>query len=420
MTNFLELSNLNDPACGYKFGWSTIRLWTNDTASCHRCDYESIPDNFNDFHNTPEKLIARMKMALGMWPEKGCEYCRDIEAVDGISDRMDFSNINVVKNKKLVPQELIENFTLKTSPTIVEVYFNNNCNMKCVYCNSGFSSLWEVEDIKFGSTYGTMPKRAKGYEERVEKWFNWLKINGQTLQEYNVLGGEPFYQDELQANIDLFKEHPHPNLKFRIFSNFKVQKDRFRKYLKDLRSLVVENKVGSVRLISSIDCWGEQQEYVRTGFKMEQWKENMDILIYEFPEIEIHCHGTMCALTLKTAKDLANIIGDYSKVRRIFQTYNLLVGPEFMQNSVFPYGFFDKDIKKLQAAITEYGDIHRANQILGYKDEFNSKPYEPEKIKELVTYLDTLDKRRNTNWKEVFPWLDAFIKQNFIELNENG
>ena len=43
-------------------------------------------------------------MMQGKWPGQGCEYCRDIEAAGGISDRVEF-NSNP-KNFRYIPKEL--------------------------------------------------------------------------------------------------------------------------------------------------------------------------------------------------------------------------------------------------------------------------------------------------------------------------
>jgi MoaA/NifB/PqqE/SkfB family radical SAM enzyme len=34
-------------------------------------------------------------------------------------------------------------------PTMIEIAFNNTCDLKCIYCSSAFSSQWETEDKKF-------------------------------------------------------------------------------------------------------------------------------------------------------------------------------------------------------------------------------------------------------------------------------
>jgi hypothetical protein len=34
--------------------------------------------------------------------------------------------------------------------------------------------------------------------------------------------------------------------------------------------------------------------------------------------------------------------------------------------------------------------------------------YNKEETVKLLTYLDELDRRRNTNWRELFPWLEKY------------
>ena len=64
-----------DPACLFKWTWSTIYLNSLRTASCHRTQLWPIDiNNFDNFHNVPEKIVAREKMLDGEWPGHGCEY----------------------------------------------------------------------------------------------------------------------------------------------------------------------------------------------------------------------------------------------------------------------------------------------------------------------------------------------------------
>jgi hypothetical protein len=77
-----------DTACQLKWNWSTIFLTTEKTASCHRTNHHRFDSEQFDFHNTPSKLEDRRRMLQGLWPEKGCDYCKDIERAGGHSDRI--------------------------------------------------------------------------------------------------------------------------------------------------------------------------------------------------------------------------------------------------------------------------------------------------------------------------------------------
>jgi hypothetical protein len=42
----------------------------------------------------------------------------------------------------------------------------------------------------------------------------------------------------------------------------------------------------------------------------------------------------------------------------------------------------------------------------GYQSSINAGTYNPSLIGNLKNYLNTLDARRGSNWKPLFPWLD--------------
>ena len=144
---FLNEYKLKDPVCLWKWTWSTIRLMEGTTNSCHRVKSDKLsPDTYKDFHNTPTKLQHREKMQKGIWPGDGCEYCKNIEDSGGLSDRKEVNSDTL-----FAPVELKENpNAVNLTPKIVEVYFNNLCNLNCIYCSGKYSTLWEAEENKFG------------------------------------------------------------------------------------------------------------------------------------------------------------------------------------------------------------------------------------------------------------------------------
>ena len=78
-----------DPACQFKWTWSTLFLNFGTTSSCHRCKHwEVTVENFMDFHNLPGKVSDREKMLQGQWPGNGCEYCKVVEEAGGVSERI--------------------------------------------------------------------------------------------------------------------------------------------------------------------------------------------------------------------------------------------------------------------------------------------------------------------------------------------
>ena len=123
-----------DTSCLLKWSWSTVFLRQGTSSSCHRTDQQPIdPDNFANFHNLPNKVQAREMMLNGEWPQGGCQYCEKIETAGGMSDRQ--YQLHSGHDGELTPRELLVDPTVtEVVPTILEIYFNNTCNMGCLYC----------------------------------------------------------------------------------------------------------------------------------------------------------------------------------------------------------------------------------------------------------------------------------------------
>jgi hypothetical protein len=409
---FSELSNTNDPTCLYKWAWSTIFLQTGGTSSCHRTATDRVDHtNFETFHNTPSKLETRQAMLDGNWPGKGCEYCKKIEDAGGISDRVD---LNGNARIEWIPKELIENNrAINITPTMVEVYFSNLCNMACVYCDPGYSSTWEVEARK----HNLYPKEyldklifnKDKYSLILEKFWQWLDKNATNLTRYNILGGEPFYQTELETNIEFFETHPCPNLTLTIFSNLKVNEKKFRTIMDKVNSLLAKKHLKEVKIIASIDCWGPQQEYVRYGIDLTQWEKNFSILVHDYVDVELELHGTMSGLTIKTIPELTERMNMWNVFRKsinkktIYQTFNLVMNPPYMAPDIFPTGFFDADFDRLVAVVEHESD---KQTIRGYQSTINNTPHNPDMVTKLKAELTAIDKRRNLNWRDHFLWLE--------------
>ena len=66
--------NLPEPACLYKWQWTTVYLSQQQASTCHRVEAEDISLEDFDFHNTQGAIQARKKMLDGKWPGKGSDY----------------------------------------------------------------------------------------------------------------------------------------------------------------------------------------------------------------------------------------------------------------------------------------------------------------------------------------------------------
>lgn len=414
-------------ACLLKWCWSTIYFNSGTSASCHRTQKYSIdPDNFFQFHNLPEKIHARELMLNEQWPGAGCEYCKKIEDAGGTSDRL--FQIDQLYDQKLVPPEIYTNPRAShVSPTILEVYFKNTCNMACVYCGPHYSSKWADENKKYGYPHDktedkfsvTLEQSNPNYKNMVQGLWSFLKSNNnaKNIQRYHILGGEPFLLDELDQSIAFWSKHGHPDLQISLISNLNIPHERFQHYLKKFELLAAKNKIWRLQLTGSLDCWGQEQEYVRYGLDMSLWEKNFESMLNK-PWVHLSVNSAISALSIKSLPKLIEKIKGWNlfqqDVNTEWRSYSNLILHSFNTTGEIdsPYIFsgdvFESEFRKTLDLMPTDNEIYLGQKQMmeGIANLSKKCSNDIEKINSLKKYLTILDSRRGTNWKKTFPWLE--------------
>lgn len=410
-------------SCQFKWTWSTVFLSVGTSSSCHRCKGWDVSEIMDDFHNHPGKLEDRKKMLEGQWPGNGCEYCRDIEVAGGTSERTAYIN-----DMQVSPPELdVDPTAVKVTPRILEVYFNNVCNQKCVYCSPFFSNLIQKEVEKFGpleNEYDLMGFKEKpGYEERKDKFWIWMDKNSQHLLQFQILGGEPMYQPEFEECLEFFEKRSHPNLNWKIFSNLKHRPSNFQSKIDRISTLIETGKLKSFEIVCSMDCWGPQAEYSRYGVKLDEWEKNFQYLV-DNHLVDISVHSTITPVSLPTMAEFYKKIMEWNtyriekqgamglvdtQIKVVNFGWNIVVTPTHMDPCMLgehATKFFDD----LLAVIPD--EDNRKRYLQGFKTKVVKSPVDPIRLHRLANYLDKIDFRRQTNWRELYPWLVDIVNAN--------
>jgi len=415
-----------EPACLLKWSWSSVYLNSGTTASCHRTQSYTIdPDNFEEFHNLPEKITARKLMLDGKWPGAGCQHCKHIEDAGGISDRI--FQLDSQSDVSQHPPELnTDPGATHITPTILEVYFKNTCNMACTYCNSDFSSRWEDEDRKFLGKVKTAETRllklkSDQYDKMVKDLWAYLEKDDRykILRRYHILGGEPFLLTELDDSIAFWETHPNINLTFSIITNLNIPTERFQKYVERFERLVLDNKIWKLQITASLDAWGPQQEYVRYGLDLSLWQRNFEILVTK-PWVTLSINSTMSSLTINHTPELIEKINYWNSLRgkeerTVDHVFNEPINHSFQtvidkvdNPHIFGGGIFDTAMDEILSLMPADTNLQKSNrdQMQGIALALKKSQRSPEQILRLKQYLDSIDQRRQTNWRTLFAWLD--------------
>ena len=401
-------------ACQLKWTWSTVFLTTGTTASCHRTDHHEFDKGVFDFHNTPEKIHDRSRMLQGLWPAKGCDYCKNIEIAGGQSDRL--TNLDM-PGIHAPPEIDTDAGAIKVTPRILEVYFDNTCNLKCLYCGPHFSSLWDAENKKNGTFRDNGLVISDGFikdsnvEKNKQKLFNWLESNCHHLTNFNILGGEPLFQKDFDQCLGFFDRFPAPHLDLQIFTNLNASEDKINSTIHTVKKLVDQKKIKKFTVTASLDCWGSAQEYGRFPLDLGVWKRNFETLLGH-DWITLIVGSTITPLTIRTLPDLVSQINEWRKIRSVHHYFNSVNSPSYMFIDIFGDLFvedFEKTLCMMPQDDQDQSNTH--GYLQGIAKQSAANPVNQFEVQKLKTFLDEMDRRRNTDWRKVFPWLDPVFKQ---------
>lgn len=326
--------SLNKVGCGMclaKWTQVTIHLHLGRNHSCHHPDTHPIPiaevkKDPSALHNTLFKKQKRKEMLEGKRPSE-CGYCWNVE-----DNSNEFSDRTFKSSEPWSAphyDEIVNSpWDKNIYPKYVEVAFANTCNLKCSYCGPSFSSAWVQEaeqfgaypttdsfnDIKWMQDQGRMPFKQKDYNPYVEAFWKWWPDLYQNLQTFRITGGEPLLAKDTWKVLDYIIETNSPNnkLNLSINSNLSVPDNLIDKLIDKVNRITIpasligttESKVNEFVLFTSVDGWGKQAEYGRSGLDFNKFWDNLNKILTKCPKLTISIMSTYNALSVPTYSKL--------------------------------------------------------------------------------------------------------------------
>ena len=421
------------PACVLKWSASTIWIQSGYTASCYSASV-SKTKSLKNFHNTPEKIRDRNKMLQGEWPGYGCQKCQYREQAGHESDR----TLHNRKTKHYAP-ELDHNLeAVEVTPTNLEVYFSNECNMKCISCSETLSSQWAKENkhygrFEFGSIkLGTGLKYTKSiadqdqgewkfdvkknskqdHKTRLAEFWQWMKNNHLSLRRLNILGGEPFYQKNIKDLLEFYKHNPNPELQFSVTSNLNIDREKFDWYIDKFVFLTGNNNIKNLQIVASIDNLGISAGYIRHGLDILKWYNNFNTLC-NTTDVQLGVNSCISALTIPEFKNLVEMINNSRKqfnkdIWWSMEPVTLSPTSPFLHPKVFGHllnDFYDAILQEMDPTQSEYAIFD------GWQKQWRVLEPDIDMMKQTVILLNEMDRRRNTVWQDAFPEIRTIMEK---------
>ena len=184
-----------------------------------------------------------------------------------------------------------------------------------------------------------------------------------------------------------------------------------------IESLLETRKIRTFSLFTSIEGWGDQAEYMRTGLKCDHWERNFIEAIKRGYKVNIMC--TFNVLCVATFQNFLHKIIDwrkqYGKESLAFDTPYLKEPPHWMLN-ILPDDFKKYMDGHLQFMLDnakwfESVEIAKMERV---RDYMYQNPVSAQKIKQgqrdFYSFFKENDKRLGTDLLKTFPMYKEFYE----------
>jgi len=412
-------------ACRLKWSESSIILNAGKVFGCHKGSSPDTltPENFHNFHNLENKVRHRKQMLEGEWPDDdSCWHCRDVEVHGGLSQRQFSANV-----PDMYPEELDDDPTATiVTPKQIEIFFDNACNLSCLYCAPSLSSKIQFEEKKFGGPIVEDSRidysvQEHAYKDLLPHFIKWLDENYDELQRLQILGGETLIQPQFWKFFELVKTKANPNLEIQLTSNLIIKNSLLEDLTAQIRDCLSNRRFKDLIILASVDCWGPEHEYIRYGFNTEMFEKNLEYIL-DNRFITVGLHSCITSLSISSMPKLAQKYKEWSEISKIDWYVDLVSPHDHQLNPIhLDYSLFEEAITEtldILSSIKNEKAKHVIERLSGFASQIRNTPNNIDIQKKMLYYLDNIDLRRGLNWRSTFPWLDSYFKRKNIS-NEN-
>lgn len=345
---------------------------------------------YENFQNHPRFVEIRQKMLKGERVD-ACNVCYRKEKIHGSSARIHHTTILDAKEPEVV-KNIIEygELSLKT----MDIKFGNKCNLGCVMCGKGASSViakeWQNNVVPKNSGFEQLSLDDEVITEFDSVEFESLKDQVKHLRRFSAKGGEPMILPEYHDWINFLVDSGYSeDISVYVITNGTVN------FAKDLEKM---SKFKEFEVCWSIDAVGKPLEYVRWPVSFKKLSENHRKICEQVKQ-----HGydniTFMMNTVAHALNIDQIVkvAEYADSLELVDNIEFLNchGPAGMLNSVIS----EKTLENFKNDVDNYHGKHKS----GLKKLYNEVEYNWYEIREQKQLQNHLQKLKNMTdfWQKV-------------------
>ncbi len=328
-------------------------------------------------HNLREKFLKGES-------DPRCAVCLKLEQAGGQSIR----------------QETHERFSWKKEseenplPKYFDIRFSNACNFACRSCWHGASSAWfpEAKQLKRSLGNQALLQNITDFEAFISETSDALL----QAEEIYFAGGEPLMSEEHYALLEYLIENKHTKLRLRYNTNFSVLE------FKGHNILDYWKQFEHVEILASVDAHKSLGEYIRKGFKWDNFIKNRDA-IRDLDHIRFKLAPTISVLSVDNLPELYQTCVDLDIIKKADFYINILERPYYYNTKAIP-----KSIKERIAA--RFENFYQ----WAYKNEVPQSVLK--QFQECIAYMQ--NEELNKHWKKFIEETELFDKMRVESSND--
>ena len=355
----------------------------------------------NDFMREIRRTIMRGEYHAACW------RCAREEQATG-SSRRDYENKIWLQHGSI--QDLISatqaDGSVSLSPVYLDLRLGNQCNLKCVMCNTNNSNQWQQDYRRIKKDFSennivlvnnfdfdSIKSDPHGWHQE-KRWLDWFRSNIAHVKILYFAGGEPMllksHEQMLRLCIDAG-----------VAANISLRYDSNGTYLLD-HLLEMWKHFKNVHFNFSIDGVGTRNDYIRAGSNWNDIEKSLDILDNLDIDITLTSQCAIGVLNSWYIPELYDWFISKNFKRASMFTLNEILSPNCLSAQIMPAESKAKLAYRLLEHASAVNNSYYASKLRWYVNRINSAD-QSELITDFVQYVETLDSIRNTDWRAQFP-----------------
>lgn len=407
---------------------------SNDTY-CKRSNYELILRSFNN--DVEAALCCKSQHPVSLFDEGALEKVQD-DLENGIRNK--HCTICWLHEANGIDSWRLQGNVTRIAEKSIEVYLDNTCDQKCIYCSAKYSSQWAQEinyakgaDKEFltnmlnDETFVATQKK-----NHIDIILNKIAQLGAESRDYHshqiiLLGGEPLISPHVKKDVidDIVgafysRTEPTRQLKIMVVTNGNSPDVVIDRAIQSMKHNMEKYENLKFTINLSMEATGATAEFVRYGVDWNQFIKNYEKYLEN--DLEVGFSMTMNSVSFLDTPNFINQMIEIAKNskgwrKRTFFRLNVAQYPKFLSIATLPEEYryiFDKCkriISKNKEFILDelfissfFKEIYFAEKLFG--NEYDKK----QQTTNALRYFEYLKRTRNQDIAEINPELNNYLR----------